>query len=122
MVGVLSILKLPVRSSRASYKLGTEQTAPGGQTKLTHWWGGEEIWLCKVSRHSSRAGMDCDSCQCPSSLLSGPENVFQGLIIMKGQMLMLLILLKHLEGIKTIFATHIYLSLVNSNLKGCYPN
>lgn len=82
VVGVLSILKFPVRPSRVSYNLGTEWTTPEGQTKLTRCVG-EEIWLCKMSRHSSRAGMDCDSCQCTSSLLSGSENVFQGLIIMK---------------------------------------
>lgn len=59
------MLKLPVRSSRVSYKLGTKQTmeqaAFGGWTKLNHWCGSKEIQLCKMSRHNCRAGMECDS-------------------------------------------------------------
>ena len=106
-----------------SYRLGTERTALGGRTKLTHWCGGEEVWLCKMSRRSSRAGMGCDSCQCTSAVVSGTENTFQGLII-KGQMLMLLILFKYLEGIKTIFAvlltfTCLCFTPVNGNLNIC---
>lgn len=63
-VGVESVLKFPIKSSRVSYELGTEQTMEqdtfGGWTKLNHRCGSKEIWLCKMSRHGSRAGMECD--------------------------------------------------------------
>lgn len=83
----VSMLKFPIKSSRVSYKLGMEQTveraALGGWTKLNHWCGSKEIQLCKMSRYSSSAGMECDSEL--HQVLSGPKNMFQGTVIIKGK-------------------------------------
>lgn len=80
-MGVLSLVTFAAESSRTRYKSGTEWTAFGGQTKLTDWHGSEEIQLRKMSRYGSRTVMGCGSHQYASSVLSGTENTFHGLII-----------------------------------------